>query len=105
MSHGIEIVDPRKHWPIDPTKYDPRELEDRTDPEGWGSKWLAGITPQDRFEMIKRVLEDNGACLGVPGTYAGAPGRVSIGVSGGQFVRTIEVRFDGRYAHGYPCPP
>jgi hypothetical protein len=109
ISDGIEVVDPRKHWGINPSNFSRRQLERMTDPYGRGSKWLASLTDDVKFDLIREVLEANGAKMntaGRPATYQSQPQRDFVGISAGHLVRSIEVSFDGRrYAHGYPCEP
>lgn len=102
---GIVVVDPMKHWPIDPSKYTTRQLEIHTDPLGAGSKWLVGVSPEERLRLVREVLEYNNACFGQRGRFLGPRQSDPIGVSHGHRVHTVEVRLDGRYAHGYPSPP
>lgn len=107
VSSGIEIHDHPKHWAIDPEKYqNPRQLKRMTDPYGRGSKWLPHVTREQRFTFVRQVLEAAGVALdGPPGTYSATVSDEPIGISDGVRVRSVEVQFYGRYAHGYPCAP
>lgn len=106
VSDGVTVVDLPKHRPIDPSRYSPREVQVLTQSLGKGSKWLLSVSEQEQFDLIREVLERNGVRLGDPrGVYRGKVESRAVGVSDGQLVSTIEVRFDGNYAHGYPCPP
>jgi hypothetical protein len=102
---GIEVVHLAKHAGVDPDRYTgANRLRIDTDPFGRGSKWLDTITDAEHFDLVRRVLEGAGAQLGTRGIYR-MTFEHHVGVTGGRLVSTLEVRFDGRYAHGYPCPP
>lgn len=103
---GIEVIDLSKHRGIDPAKYTgPHRLRVDTDPYGRGSKWLATMTDEMHFDLVKRVLEAGAATLGGPKRVYRLTVDQSVGVTAGHLVSSVEVRFDGRYAHGYPGPP
>lgn len=104
---GIEIQESPKHRGIDPAKFkDAKRLQIETDPYGRGSKWLASISFDQQVRMIQDVLEANGVQYGDPNQkYIDGPYPDAIGVSNGRFVHSIEVRFYGRCAHGYPREP
>jgi hypothetical protein len=107
IGRGIEVVDFRKHWGIDPHHYTPDQLQRLTNPLGRGSKWLASLSDPVKFEMIWRVLEVNGASMnlgGQPRIYRSTAQPHPVGVSHGRLMNSFEVRFDGRrYAPAYPC--
>jgi hypothetical protein len=109
VSRGIEVVDFRKHWGIDPRNHTPEQLQRMTDPLGRGSKWLVSLSGDAKFEMIRQVIEMNGASVslaGQPRIYRSNVQRTAVGMSNGRLVASFEVRFDGRrYAHAYPCDP
>ena len=109
FAQGIEIVDFRKHWGIDPGTYTPAQLQRITDPLGRGSKWLVSLSSTTKFEVIREVLEANGASVnsaGQPRIYRGSIHQFAVGVSSGRFVNSFEVRCDGRrYACAYPRDP
>jgi hypothetical protein len=69
-----------------------------------GSKWI--IPEPEQFDLVRQVLELHNVRLGDPsGKFQSQPQERPVGVSDGQFVHSVEVRFDGRNAHGYPCKP
>lgn len=75
-----------------------------TRPYDRGSQWV--ISEQEQFDLILQVLELSGVRLGDPGgKFQGPPQDQPVGVSDGQLVDSVEVRFDGRNAHGYACKP
>lgn len=107
VSDGIQVIDSPKHRGFNPSRYhDPWELQRDTDPLDRGSKWLPTVSDQERFELIRQVLEAHRARLNGPrGVYRSEPQPRPVGVSRGRPVHSVEVRFDGRQAHGYPCDP
>ena len=107
VSDGIIVDDHPKHRGIDYDKYtDPDRLRIDTDPRDRGSKWLVAVTLEERYEIIRQTLENHEVKLGDSRrTFRSIQQPNSIGVSNGKLVNTVEVRFDGRRAHGYPCGP
>ena len=104
VSLGIIIQHHPKHRIINPANYTRDDLVKATQPYDRGSQWV--VSEQEQFELIRQVLELHNVQLGdPPGKFRGQQQDEPVGVSGGKFVHTVEVRFDGRYAHGYPCEP
>lgn len=97
----------RKPRRIDPSTYpDKRRLRADSSPSGRGSKWLKDVSPDAEFEIVRQVLEQHRVRVGDPKrTLRSDPQPISVGVSNGEFVQSVEVKFDGRNAHGYPCLP
>jgi len=60
ISQGINIVENRKHAAIDPDKHSPKDLARLTNPSGYGSKWLKGISDEAKRELIWHALERKG---------------------------------------------
>jgi hypothetical protein len=110
IAQGIDVLTrPTKHGRIDPSKdeyRDPRRLKKDTNPRNRGSKWLVNISENEEFTLIRQVLEENQVTLGGPKhSYRSHRQPQPIGISDGEYVHTVEVQFDGRYAHGYPREP
>src|SRR5687768_1334886 len=107
VSTGIEILQYRKHGRVDPSEYASAALLRRdTNPRGRGSKWLHTISEQEEFDLVVAVLESHGIVLGaMRGQFKGAPRANAVGVSNGNLVHSVQVEFDGRYAHGFPSEP
>ena len=101
---GIIIQHHPKHGIIDPANYTHHQLVKATGPYDRGSQWV--VSEQEQFDLIRQVLELHNVRLGDPaGKFQGQPQDKPVGVSNGKFVHTVEVRFNGRYVHGYPCDP
>lgn len=93
-AQGIEILDHPKHGTIDPARFsNPQRLRAATDHRS-GSKWLPDISAQNRFDMIRQILEAGGAQLHGPSrTYHSGKLPQPVGISNGNFVSRIEVEF------------
>ena len=100
---GIEIMRRRKHEPISITGLDAAQLASRTGKKS-GSKFLPGTTLAHIVRYTEEILTENNAVLHTSGTYTKTFAD-HIGIASGAYVRTIQVLFDGRYAHGFPVAP
>ena len=103
LATGIEIVRRRKHEPISIAGLDTEQLTSRTGKKS-GSKFLPGTTLADIVKYTKEILPENRAVLHTSGTYTKTFAG-NVGIVGGVHVRTMQVLFDGRYAHGFPVAP
>ena len=103
LATGIEIVRRRKHEPISLAGLDTEQLASRTGKTS-GSKFLPGTTLAHIVRYTEEILTENRAVRHTSGTYTKtfADG---VGIAGGVRVRTIQVLFDGRYAHAFPVTP
>jgi hypothetical protein len=103
LATGIEIVRRRKHEPINIDGLDMEQLALHTGKKS-GSKFLPGTTLAHIVRYTEEVLAENRATLYSSGTYT-KTFTDDIGISGGIRVRTIQVLFDGHYAHAFPVAP
>jgi hypothetical protein len=103
LAIGIEIVRRRKHEPISLAGLDTEQLALRTGKKS-GSKFRPGTTLAHIVKYTEEILIENRAVLHTSGTYTKTfPD--DVGIAGGVHVRTMQVLFDGRYAHGFPVAP
>lgn len=103
LANDIEIVRRRKHEPISIDGLDMEQLASRTGKKN-GSKFLPGMTLTHIVRYTEEILTENGAALYGSGTYT-KTFTDDVGIAGGVHVRTIQVLFDGRYAHAFPVAP
>ena len=103
LATGIEIVRRRKHEPISLAGLDTEQLASRTGKKS-GSKFLPDTTLAHIVRYTEEILTENRAVLHISGTYAKTFAH-EVGLAGGVYVRTMQVLFDGRYAHGFPVAP
>ena len=69
-----------------------------------GSKFLPGTTLAHIVRYTEEILTENRAVRYSSGTYT-KTFTDDIGISGGLRVRTIQVLFDGHYAHAFSVAP